>query len=77
MDGDRYVKIRTFKMVFMFHLHVAAVLSMLRLSDGLTKTPLLPLPLPSKLARIALSSIKQSVFTPVAFIQDILVEVYL
>lgn len=32
-------------MVFMFHLRVAAVLSMQRLSDGPTKTPLLPLPL--------------------------------
>lgn len=40
-------------MVFTFHLHVAAVLPMQGLSDGLTKTFLLPLPSPPLPARIA------------------------
>ncbi len=39
-------------MVFTFHLHVAAVLSIAGLSDGLTKTSLLPLPSPPLPAHI-------------------------
>lgn len=50
---------------------------LLGLSDGLTKTPLLPLPLASTLARISLEEPNNLYLTPAAVIKGILEQAHL